>query len=128
MKTIGAILYVPFFTAYCVALIPFVLVSIPLYYLGAPEQFKHFWYNQDRTLASGLWATTQETISSEVGRIAIGTGAPDGWTPKYRWEVLWTKAVARWLNSNPRIWGMNHCTVAIQHADQLDAVDDGNEQ
>lgn len=115
--------------AYCAVLVPFVLISIPLWYLGfMPNQFKAFYYNLDRTLASGTWATTQETISSEVGRIAIGAGKPDGWTPHYKWEIVWTKAVARWLNSNPSIWGKDHTLTAIKHADLLDSVDDGQEQ
>lgn len=85
-------------------------------------------YNLDRTIASAFWGTAQETISSEVGRIAIGAGKPNGWTPKYKFEIAWAKALARWLNSTPKIWGVDHCAKAIQHADLLDAVDNGQEQ
>lgn len=82
----------------------------------------------DRSIASLLWGTYQETISSEVGRIAIGAGKPDGWTPRWKFEITWAKALARWLNSTPKIWGVDHCNKAIVHADALDHVDDGREQ
>ena len=85
-------------------------------------------YNLDRLIASVIWGTTQETISSEVGRIAIGAGKPDGWTPRYRFEAVWTKALAQWLNATPSIWGHDHTSKAIFHADQLDHADDGVEQ
>lgn len=87
-----------------------------------------FLYNLDRTIASLLWGTYQETISSEVGRIAIGAGKPDGWTPKFKFEIAWAKALARWLNNCPVIWGVDHTKKAIAHADALDHVDDGMEQ
>lgn len=126
---IGSLCWILFMAAFCAVLVPFVLASIPLWYLRfMPQQFKGFWYNLDRTLASGTWATTQETISSEVGRIAIGAGKPDGWTPRYEWEIVWTKAVARWLNTATSIWGANHTKNAILHADLLDHADDGREQ
>ena len=93
-----------------------------------PNRIGNFLYNLDRTIASLIWGTSQETISSEVGRIAIGTGQPDGWTPKWGSETEWAKALAKWLDSTPRIWGVSHTAKAIKHADQLDAIDDGNEQ
>lgn len=87
-----------------------------------------FLYNADRTVASILWGTTQETISSEVGRIAIGAGKPDGWSPRWDFERRWACALARWLNSTPAIWGHDHTSKAIFHADALDHADDGIEQ
>lgn len=88
----------------------------------------NFLYNLDRTIASAIWGTSQETISSEVGRIAVGKGQPDGWTPKWGSETRMAKALAHWLDTTPRIWGVDHTAKAIKHADQLDAVDDGKEQ
>ncbi|MBU6231682.1 hypothetical protein KGP36_03355 [Patescibacteria group bacterium] len=85
-------------------------------------------YNLDRTIASAIWGTYQETISSEVGRIAIGAGKPDGWTPKWKFEIRWAKALAHWLNTTPKIWGVDHTKRAIEHADLLDSVDNGKEQ
>lgn len=87
-----------------------------------------FLYNLDRTIASLIWGTSQETISSEVGRIAIGAGKPDGWTPRWQFEARWAKALARWLNTTPSIWGVDHTNKAIFHADALDRVDNGVEQ
>jgi len=88
----------------------------------------NFLYNADRAIASLIWGTSQETISSEVGRIAIGTGQPDGWTPKWGSETRWAKALAKWLDTTPRIWGVDHTKRAIAHSDALEAVDDGREQ
>ena len=88
----------------------------------------NFLYNVDRAIASLLWGTAQETISSEAGRIAKGAGQPDGWTPRWKWEARWAKALARWLDGTPKIWGVDHTNKAIQHADELDAADDGTEQ
>lgn len=56
-------------------------------------------YNLDRTIASAIWGTLQETISSEVGRIVLGANKPDGWTPRYQlrfagrrlWRSGWTR-------------------------------------
>lgn len=87
-----------------------------------------FLYNLDRTIASLIWGTHQETISSEVGRIAIGAGKPDGWTPRWKFEVVWAKALANWLNTTPSIWGYDHTQKAIIHADELDAADNEDEQ
>ena len=87
-----------------------------------------FLYNFDRTIASLIWGTDQETISSEVGRIALGAGKPDGWTPRWRFEVIWATALARWLNTTPKIWGYDHTAKAIIHADELDAADNQDEQ
>jgi hypothetical protein len=94
----------------------------------APNRIGNTLYNLDRMIASMIWGTSQETISSEVGRIALGAGTPDGWTPRWRWEIVWAKALAHWLNTTPRIWGVSHCSKAITHADALARVDDGKEQ
>ena len=93
-----------------------------------PNRIGYFLYNLDRTIASLIWGTSQETISSEVGRIALGAGTLDGWTPRYQFEIRWARALARWLNSTPSIWGVDHTKKAIAHADALDRVDDGREQ
>jgi hypothetical protein len=93
-----------------------------------PNRIGNTLYNLDRTIASLIWGTSQETISSEVGRIAKGAGQPDGWTPKYKFEIRWAKALARWLDTTPSIWGVDHTSKAIRHADLLDQVDDGKEQ
>jgi len=85
-------------------------------------------YNFDRMIASLLFGTAQETISSEVGRIAIGAGKVDGWTPKHRWQTSAAKALAKWLDTCHVIWGVDHTKNAISHADLLDAVDNGKEQ
>ena len=86
-------------------------------------------YNLDRTIASAIWPDhPQETISSQVGRIAIGAGKPDGWTPRWKFERMWAIALAKWLNSTPSIWGQDHTSKAIFHADALDHADDGKEQ
>lgn len=93
-----------------------------------PNRIGNFLYNIDRAIASLIWGTSQETISSEVGRIAIGTGQPDGWTPKWGSETRAAKALAHWLNTFPCLWGVNHTKKAIAHADLLDRVDNGEEQ
>ena len=90
-----------------------------------PNRIGNFLYNADRAIASLLWGTSQETISSEVGRISAGAGKPDGWSPRWKFEERWAKALATWLNKTPAIWGKDHTARAIQHADALDAVDDG---
>lgn len=87
----------------------------------------NFLYNLDRTIASLIWGTAQETISSEVGRIAKGAGQVDGWTPRWKFEERWAKALAKWLDSTPKIWGVDHTSRAIQHANALDKADDGRE-
>lgn len=87
----------------------------------------NFLYNLDRTIASLIWGTAQETISSEVGRIAKGAGQVDGWTPRWKFEERWAKALAKWLDSTPKIWGIDHTSRAIQHANALDKADDGRE-
>jgi hypothetical protein len=93
-----------------------------------PNRIGHFLYNLDRTVASLIWGTSQETISSEVGRIARGEGQPTGWKPKWWSGSMAAKLLARWLDSTPMIWGVDHTKRAITHADALDAVDDGREQ
>jgi hypothetical protein len=116
-------------TAYFVAvMLPLVVGSAITYFLFPTRRLGLFWYNIDRSVASMLWQTSQETISSEVGRIAIGAGKPDGWTPKWRFEAVWTKAVARWLNTDTKLWGIDHTRNAIEHADELDHADNGREQ
>jgi hypothetical protein len=95
---------------------------------ATPNRIGAFLYNFDRSIASLLFGTEQETISSEVGRIAIGAGKADGWTPRYGWQARMAVALAHWLDSTPRIWGYNHCSVAIEHADLLDKADNGQEK
>jgi hypothetical protein len=86
-------------------------------------------YNLDRAIASLIWGgSPQETISSEVGRIALGAGQADGWTPRWKFEERWAKALARWLDATPKLWGIDHTKRAIEHADKLESVDDGKEQ
>jgi hypothetical protein len=36
--------------------------------------------------------------------------------------------IARWLDTDWRLWGRNHTAKAIAHANALDAVDNGIEQ
>src|SRR5271170_2675450 len=93
-----------------------------------PNRIGNMLYNADRAIASLIWGTSQETISSEVGRIAKGAGQTDGWTPRWQFEIRWAKALARWLDTTPEIWGVDHTGKAIAHADLLDAVDNGTEQ
>ena len=84
-------------------------------------------YNGDRLIASAIWGTAQNTISDEVGRIA--RNEPQVGDPlTRRWQLRLAKFIARWLDSNPKIWGIQHTAKAISHADRLDAVDDGKEQ
>ncbi len=92
------------------------------------KRFFLWLYNQDRAIASLLFATSQETISSEVGRIAIGIGKPDGWTPRFKWQARMAIALADWLNRTTWLWGKNHTQNAIYHADLLDHADDKCEQ
>lgn len=92
---------------------------------GKNNRLGNFAYNLDRAVASLWWGTSQETISSQVGRIAIGKGQPDGWTPRWGSETFLAKKLAKWLDSTPRIWGVDHTSKAIKHADALDRVDDG---
>lgn len=126
---LGKVIIGLYLTAFCLVLIPFVLLTVLLYACHVErKRLGLFWYNIDRTLASGAWQTSQETISSEVGRITLGAGQPDGWTPKWDFELRWAKGLARWLNTNPQWWGVNHTKNAIYHADLLDAVDNGKEQ
>jgi len=87
----------------------------------------NFLYNLDRTIASLIWGTAQETISSEVGRIARGecqVGEPIRWGAEKRFA----KWLARWLDTTPEIWGVDHTHKAMLHADKLDAVDNGEEK
>lgn len=92
-----------------------------------PNRIGYFLYNVDRAIASLVWGTSQETISSEVGRIVRGerqVGHPLRWGAE-----TWTaKRLAAWLDSTPAIWGVDHTAKAIKNADALDAADDGDEQ
>lgn len=84
-------------------------------------------YNVDRTIASLIWNTSQETISSEVGRIARGehqVGEPLRWGT----ETRVAKWISHWLDRTPTIWGVDHTRKAIEHANALNAADDGKEQ
>ena len=92
-----------------------------------PNRIGFALYNLDRMIASLIWGTSQETISSEVGRIARGeqqVGEPLRWGA-FTMQAKW---LAWWLNNCPRIWGVDHTEKAIHHADLLDKVDDGYEQ
>jgi hypothetical protein len=92
------------------------------------RRFLLFLYNLDRAIASAIWGTSQETISSEVGRIAKGAGQVDGWTPRWKLEEWGAKALVKWLDTHPGLWGQHHTARAIEHADRLAAADDGKEQ
>lgn len=92
-----------------------------------PNRIGFALYNFDRMIASLIWGTSQETISSEVGRIARGerqVGEP----LRLGSETKVAKMLASWLDHTPSIWGVDHTANAIKHADALDAVDDGKEQ
>jgi len=91
-------------------------------------RFGHFLYNSDRAIASLIWGTTQETISSEVGRYA--RGEPPVGTPAIHNWLTQSMAVhlAHWLDNTPSIWGVDHTLNAIEHANALNKVDDGHEQ
>jgi hypothetical protein len=80
-------------------------------------------YNIDRSVASLFGAPRQETISSEVGRVARGTAQGHWW-----FETWAAKRLARWLDTDTRLWGPDHTALAIKHADALDAVDKTLEQ
>lgn len=128
-KRIGFYIFCVLMVWHILALIPVAIFCTVLWVVGMLDQhIEAFWYNQDRTLASAVWATYQETISSEVGRIALGAGQPDGWTPRWEFEKRWATALADWLNRDRKIWGISHTSRAIQHADELDRADDGKEQ
>lgn len=83
----------------------------------------NFLYNLDRATASLFGAPAQETISSEVGRVERGEAHGHG-----RFEEWAALRIARWLDTDWRLWGRDHTALAIKHADALDAVDDGAEQ
>lgn len=92
-----------------------------------PNRIGNTLYNLDRMIASSIWGTSQETISSEVGRIA--RGARQVGEPLHgRAQLFFCRALAYWLDHTPKIWGVDHTEKAIVHADELDAVDDGHEQ
>ena len=87
------------------------------------SRLTNFLYNLDRAVASLGGAPAQETISSEVGRVARGEA--EGHFAAETWIA---KQLARWLDTTPAIWGPNHTERAIEHADALDKVDNGMEQ
>lgn len=87
----------------------------------------NFLYNLDRTVASLRWGTSQETISSMAGRIARGEQLPNG-IKTTRLDTFLFRHLGHWLDTTPKIWGVDHTAKAIQHADALDKVDDGKEQ
>lgn len=95
--------------------------------MAKPNRIGNFLYNCDRAIASLIWGVSQETISSEVGRIARGerqVGEPIRWGEGTKLACL----LSKWLDTTPAIWGVDHTAKAIQHADALDAADNGAEQ
>jgi hypothetical protein len=80
-------------------------------------------YNLDRVFASLGGAPRQETISSEVGRVARGEAHGHFW-----FETWVAKRLAHWLDTDTKLWGPDHTGLAIKHADALDAVDKALEQ
>ena len=92
-----------------------------------PRRWLNFWYNIDRAIASAVWGTSQETISSEVGRIARGE-RQIGEPLHCKFMIRFCKFLAHWLDTDTTLWGPNHTGKAIQHADLLDSVDDGQEK
>lgn len=88
-----------------------------------PSRWLDFLYNIDRAVASLFGAPPQETISSEVGRVERGDAHGHN-----RFEMFLALRIARWLDTDTKLWGDHHTARAIEHADALDAVDDGREQ
>jgi hypothetical protein len=84
----------------------------------------NFLYNLDRADESLIDDTSQETISSMVGRIKRGQVQV---SPVRR---ILAVGLANWLDSPyfTWLWGKDHTARAIAHADALKAVDDGKEQ
>lgn len=87
------------------------------------SRLSNFGYNLDRAIASLFGAPPQETISSEVGRVAAGAAHGHNWFEQ--WAAL---KLAKWLDTDSWLWGPQHTERAIKHADALDAVDDKREQ
>jgi hypothetical protein len=83
----------------------------------------NFLYNLDRATASLAGAPPQETISSEVGRVERGTAVG-----RDQFEEYAALRIAHWLDTNTRLWGVDHTAKAIMHALKLDAADDGAEK
>lgn len=77
--------------------------------MGVEKRVMDFLYNEDRAVASLAGAPPQETISSEVGRLAH--------------KDFWAGVLCRVLNAIQP----GHCKHAIEHADRLDAADNGFE-
>jgi len=91
------------------------------------QRFAAFLYNLDRAIASLVWGTDQNTISDEVGRIE--RGEPQVGVALHKpWQLRLARRIARWLDTDPKIWGADHTARAIAHSDRLDGVDDGKEQ
>ena len=87
------------------------------------SSISNFLYNLDRAVASLGGAPPQETISSEVGRVANGTREGH-----FKAETWIAKQIAKRLDTDSWIWGQQHTLKAILHADQLNKLDDGKEQ
>jgi hypothetical protein len=87
------------------------------------NRIRNWAYNLDRSVASFFGARPQETISSEVGRVERGEA--HGHNRFEEWAAL---KIAKWLDTDTKLWGWDHTLWAIDHADALDAVDDGREQ
>lgn len=87
------------------------------------KRIRHCLYNLDRAVASLFGAPPQETISSEVGRVARGEARGHN-----AFEQRAALLIARWLDTDTRLWGQNHTQRAIEHANRLDASDNGVEQ
>ena len=87
------------------------------------SRVRNWLYNLDRSIASLFGAPPQETISSEVGRVARGEAYGHCW-----FEEKAAILIARWLDTDTKLWGKDHTELAIKHADALDAVDDKIEQ
>ena len=77
----------------------------------------------DRAIASICGAPAQETISSEVGRVARGEAVGH-----FKAETWAANKIANWLDTDEWLWGQDHTWRAMVHADALNKVDDGKEQ
>jgi hypothetical protein len=96
-------------------------------WIGFKQRLTGFLYNLDRAIASLVWGTDQNTISDEVGRIE--RGEPQVGAALHKpWQLALARRIARWLDTDPKLWGADHTARAIAHADKLDRVDDGKEQ
>ena len=75
--------------------------------MSVESRLMDFLYNEDRAIASLAGAPAQETISSEAGRLAH--------------KELWASLLCRMLNAIQP----GHCAHAIEHANSLESVDQG---